>query len=72
MRRVCVSQGSISSRDVVVVRPAYPLDGAPATVHVLALGAALAHLPLAADLAAFPGPLVKGTHHRHHSSCYIF
>lgn len=60
---VCV-QGSVSSRDVVVVRPSWPVDGAPATVHVLSLRAAAAHLPDAADLAAFPGPLVRGTRPR--------
>lgn len=56
-----VSQGSVASRDVVLVRPSWPVDGAPATVHVLSLRAAAAHLPDAADLAAFPGPLLRGT-----------
>lgn len=51
-------------RDVVVVRAAYPVDGAPATVHVLSLAAALRHLPAAAELAAFPGPLLKGVTHK--------
>ncbi|XP_060810619.1 uncharacterized protein LOC106132932 isoform X2 [Amyelois transitella] len=59
-------KGSVSSRDVVVVRPSYPVDGAPATVHVLALGAALraARDPHQEQLAAYPGPLVKGVTHK--------
>uniref|UniRef100_A0A2A4JWL4 Sec16 Sec23-binding domain-containing protein n=1 Tax=Heliothis virescens TaxID=7102 RepID=A0A2A4JWL4_HELVI len=57
-------KGSVASRDVVVVRAAYPVDGAPATVHVLSLAAALAHLPAAQDFAAFPGPLLKGVTHK--------
>lgn len=69
---MCVSQGSVSSRDVVVVRASYPVDGAPATVHVLSLAHALQHLPHAAELAAFPGPLSKGNQNitaKSHSSC---
>ncbi|KAJ8734432.1 hypothetical protein PYW08_013682 [Mythimna loreyi] len=57
-------KGSVSCRDVVVVRAAYPVDGVPATVHVLSLAHALQHLPHAAELAAFPGPLVKGVTHK--------
>lgn len=53
-------QGSISSRHIVVVRPSYPVDGLPATVQILSLAAAAARDPLAAELHAYPGPLVKG------------
>lgn len=53
-------QGSISSRHIVVVRPSYPVDGLPATVQILSLAAAAARDPLAVELQAYPGPLVKG------------
>ncbi|XP_037300127.1 uncharacterized protein LOC115454457 isoform X3 [Manduca sexta] len=57
-------KGSISSRHIVVVRPSYPADGLPATVQVVSLSAALAHDPHVAELAAYPGPLVKGVTHK--------
>lgn len=50
----------MASRDVVVVAAGYPADGAPGPVRVLSLAAALQRLPDAAELAAYPGPLVKG------------
>ncbi|XP_053601956.1 protein transport protein Sec16A isoform X3 [Plodia interpunctella] len=57
-------KGSISSRNVVVVRPSYPVDGRAATVHVLALSAALRRDPRRAELAAYPGVLLKGVTHK--------
>ncbi|KAI5637370.1 sec23-binding domain of sec16 domain-containing protein [Phthorimaea operculella] len=52
-------KGDISSRNVVVVRPSYPVDGLPATVHIMSLASALARDPMAQELAAYPGPLIK-------------
>ncbi|XP_028175050.1 uncharacterized protein LOC114363514 isoform X1 [Ostrinia furnacalis] len=57
-------KGSISSRHLVVVSAAYPVDGRPARVTLASLAAALAHTPCAAALAAYPGPLVKGVTHK--------
>ncbi|KAJ0180838.1 hypothetical protein K1T71_002923 [Dendrolimus kikuchii] len=57
-------KGSVGSRDVVVVRPSYPVDGLPATVHILSLTSALAQDPQAAELNAYPGPLIKGVTHK--------
>ncbi|XP_049887502.1 uncharacterized protein LOC126381947 isoform X3 [Pectinophora gossypiella] len=57
-------KGSIGSRHVVVVRPSYPVDGLPATVQILSMAAACARDPMAQDLAAYPGPLVKGVTHK--------
>ncbi|KAH9642006.1 hypothetical protein HF086_010518 [Spodoptera exigua] len=58
------TKGSVASRDVVVVPAGYPADGAPPAVRVLSLAAALQQLPDAADLAAYPGPLLKGVTHK--------
>ncbi|KAJ2946784.1 hypothetical protein O0L34_g12847 [Tuta absoluta] len=57
-------KGDISSRNVVVVRPSYPVDGLPATVHIMSLASALARDPMAQELAAYPGPLIKGVTHK--------
>lgn len=55
-----VCQGSIGSRDIVLIPASYPVDGKPATVQVLSLAAARASDPAAADLTHSPGPLLKG------------
>lgn len=55
-----VMQGSIGTRDIVVVPPAYPVDGRPATVQLVSLAAARAADPAAAELVHSPGPLIKG------------
>ncbi|XP_072935407.1 uncharacterized protein Sec16 isoform X5 [Epargyreus clarus] len=53
-------KGSLSARALVVVRAAYPADGRPAAVQLLPLAALLP----APDLAAYPGPLLKGVTHK--------
>lgn len=57
-------RASLASRHLVVVRPCYPVDGAAARVHVLALDGALHGDPDAAELLHYPGPLVKGVSHK--------
>lgn len=50
----------MSAGTLVVVRAAWPADGRPAPVRLLPLTALLAADPMAQELAAMPGPLVRG------------
>ncbi|XP_045523132.1 uncharacterized protein LOC123713483 isoform X2 [Pieris brassicae] len=57
-------KGTLSAGTLVVVRAAWPADGRPAPVRLLPLTALLAADPMAQELAALPGPLVRGVTHK--------
>ncbi|XP_052737367.1 uncharacterized protein LOC112049178 isoform X2 [Bicyclus anynana] len=57
-------KGALSARALLVVRAGYPVDGRAPALSVLPLAQLLQRDPQAAELAAYPGPLIKGVTHK--------
>lgn len=51
--------GCFSIGSLIHVYPAYPSDGERAKVDIFKLENLLSHDPIARDLRAYPGPLIK-------------
>lgn len=56
--------GCFSIGSLIHVYPAYPSDGERAKVDIFKLENLLSHDPIARDLRAYPGPLIKGVTHK--------
>ncbi|KAK9310683.1 hypothetical protein QLX08_000014 [Tetragonisca angustula] len=56
--------GCFSIGSLIHVHPAYPSDGERAKVEIFKLDNLLSHDPVARDLRAYPGPLIKGVTHK--------
>ncbi|XP_034945595.1 uncharacterized protein Sec16 isoform X2 [Chelonus insularis] len=57
-------QGSFSIGSLVHVHPSYPAEGERARVDIVRLDSLLMHDPIARELRAYPGPLIKGVTHK--------
>lgn len=57
--QISLSIGCFSIGSLIHVHPAYPTDGERAKVDIIKLDNILAHDPVARDLRAYPGPLIK-------------
>ncbi|XP_043669312.1 protein transport protein Sec16A isoform X3 [Vespula pensylvanica] len=55
----CHVYGSFSIGSLIHVQPSYPADGERAKVDILRLDNLFLHDPVARDLRAYPGPLIK-------------
>ncbi|XP_043500404.1 uncharacterized protein LOC122522990 isoform X1 [Polistes fuscatus] len=55
----CHVYGSFSVGSIIHVQPSYPADGERAKVDILRMENLLLHDPVARDLRAYPGPLIK-------------
>lgn len=53
------SSGCFSIGSLIYVQPTYPTDGERAKVDIFRLDNLLLHDPIARDLRAHPGPLIK-------------
>ncbi|XP_043669311.1 uncharacterized protein LOC122629675 isoform X2 [Vespula pensylvanica] len=60
----CHVYGSFSIGSLIHVQPSYPADGERAKVDILRLDNLFLHDPVARDLRAYPGPLIKGVTHK--------
>ncbi|XP_015177291.1 PREDICTED: uncharacterized protein LOC107066825 isoform X5 [Polistes dominula] len=55
----CHVYGSFSVGSIIHVQPSYPADGERAKVDIIRVENLLFHDPVARDLRAYPGPLIK-------------
>ncbi|XP_043254632.1 uncharacterized protein LOC122398624 isoform X2 [Colletes gigas] len=56
--------GCFSIGSMIHVQPSYPTDGERAKVDIIRLDNLFQHDPIARDLRAYPGPLIKGVTHK--------